>query len=230
MNPDLVEKIDVLKQNYKPAEKLDLRVSYYPYKNINHTIRIRDNIIYLRLSDKIQYAPASIQLSVVRLLFDKLFRLPIDKNVRKNYLNYINQNVVPQLERRPRQAAKHYLSQGRFFDLEEVFYRVNAAYFNGQIKKPKLGWSMQNSTRRLAFYDHERDLIVISRIFDSKRTPDAVVEFLMFHEMLHIKIPVERKNGRRIIHPEIFRIEEKKFKGYEQVQKWLNKRMWKLRF
>jgi hypothetical protein len=137
---------------------------------------------------------------------------------------------VPHLERKVRTKGEHYSAAGRFFDLDDIFCRVNAEYFNSQIKKPKLGWSRQNSTRRLAFYDHERDLIVISRIFDSRRTPDAVVEFLMFHEMLHIKIPVERKNGRRIIHPRIFCEEEQKFKEYQKVQKWLNKRIWKLQF
>ena len=230
MNAELLNQISILKDSYKPAENLKLRVSYYPYKNINHTIRIRQKTIYIKISDKIQNAPADIQLAVTRILFDKLFRIPVDKKIRYEYLTYVDQNILPALPQIKRKANDHYRAEGKFFDLEEVFQIVNHSYFDGKISKPTLGWSLQNSTRRLAFYDHERDLIVVSRIFDSKRTPSAVIEFLMYHEILHILIPVEKKNGRRIIHPRNFRIEEEKFNEYEKVQKWLKKRMWKLRF
>lgn len=230
MNAELRNQISILKNSYKPAEKLEMRVSYYPYKNINHTIRIRLKTIYIKLSDKIQNAPDEIQLAVIRILLDKLFKIPVDKKIRHDYLNYVDQNILPTLPEKKHNAIEHYTAEGRFFNLEDVFNKVNGTYFAGNISKPMLGWSMQNSTRRLAFYDHERDLIVVSRIFDSRRTPASVVEFLMYHEILHILIPVVKKNGRRIIHPKEFRVEEKKFPEYESVQKWLKKRMWKLRF
>ena len=230
MDKVLINRIAELKNCYKPAEKFGLRVSYYPYKYINHTIRLRGGVIFVRLSDKIENAPYDIQVTAARLLFDKLFRLPTDKTIRSNYYNYIDQNVVPHIKLPKAKVSKSYISQGHFFDLETVFNKINYRYFDGFIRKPSFGWSQSNSTYRLAFYDRNRDLIVVSRIFDSRRTPNEVIEFLMYHEMLHIKIPVQTKNGRRIIHSKEFRTEEKKFQDYEAVQKWLKKRLWKLRF
>jgi hypothetical protein len=48
-----------------------------------------------------------------------------------------------------------------------------------------------------------------------------LVEYLMFHEMLHIRYPVEREGHRRVVHPRGFREAEKKFPRYEQARRRL---------
>jgi predicted metal-dependent hydrolase len=47
--------------------------------------------------------------------------------------------------------------------------------------------------------------------------PRFLVEYLLFHEMLHIKFPVERDGHRRIIHSRAFRAAERKFPHYERA-------------
>ncbi len=219
-----------LKSNYKPAEQYDLRVSFYKYKNISHTIRLRNGVIFVRISDKLLNAPDETIQAIGYILFDKLFRRKTRKEIRHLYRNYINQYIVPDLPSIEHKVSSAYSSLGKYYNLDNIFDKVNQQYFNSSVKKPILGWSLNHSKQRLGFYDHSRNLLVISRIFDKKRIPDYVREFLMYHEMLHIVIPVQKKNGRRSIHPIHFVQKEKCFREYDQVQKWLKRKLWRLRF
>ncbi|KAA3611288.1 MAG: hypothetical protein D8M58_15065 [Calditrichaeota bacterium] len=222
--------ISNIKTNYKPAEQYDLRVSYYAYKNLSHTIRLRNGIIYVRISDKLFDAPDETIQAVGYILFDKLFRLKTKKEIRHHYRNYINQFIVPNMSFPKSKVSPDYSPIGKYHNLTDIFDLVNRSYFDSAVPKPILGWSLNKSTRRLGFYDHSRNLLVISRIFDKKRIPDYVREYLMYHEMLHIVIPVKKINGRRSVHPPHFKEKERLFDNYELAQKWLKKKLWRLRF
>ena len=89
------------------------------------------------------------------------------------------------------------------------------------LKVPTLGWSRNKSYWRLGFYDAERNLLVVSRIFDQSRVPEEILRYLVYHEMLHIFFPTERKNGRRIIHSPEFRETERRYPEYQEIQDWL---------
>jgi predicted metal-dependent hydrolase len=47
------------------------------------------------------------------------------------------------------------------------------------------------------------------------------VEYLVFHEMLHIRYNTERRGHRRVVHSAEFREAEKKFPKYEQARRRL---------
>jgi predicted metallopeptidase len=48
-----------------------------------------------------------------------------------------------------------------------------------------------------------------------------MVEYIMYHEMLHVKHPVEVRGARRSIHTAAFRAEEKLFEGRAEARKAL---------
>ena len=81
-----------------------------------------------------------------------------------------------------------------------------------------MGWSPKRSRTSLGHYDPAHHSITISRLLDSLQVPRCVVEYLVFHEMLHIKYPTERRGPRRIVHSRNFRAEEKRFPQYEQAR------------
>ena len=114
--------------------------------------------------------------------------------------------------------------------LEETFNKVNNEYFDPLLKMPKIGWSLKKSYRRLGFYDHERNLIVISQIFDSRRVPSIIIEYIMYHEMLHMVCPTKMFNDRRKIHTDQFYRCEQLFADYEKAKKWLTRKLWQIRF
>jgi hypothetical protein len=224
MDKSLFDIVEEVKLEYPTAMSYKVQVTFYPYKNVSHTIRMRNKTLYIRICDKLQNAPYEILKSISVILFDKIFRRKTAQSVRHTYRNYISQFVLPELEIDDRKISGNYTAQGRFFNLKEIFNKVNGQYFNFSIIPPVLGWSLNKSYRRLGFYDHQRNLLVVSKILDGRRVPDYVVEYLMYHEMLHMVHPVKSKNGRRVIHSSQFKNDERNFKEYQAAIKWLKRR------
>ena len=87
----------------------------------------------------------------------------------------------------------------------------------------KCGWSLRASRQTLGHYDAAHHTIVLNKILDSESTPPLAVEFVMYHEMLHVKHKPRIINGRRIFHTPAFRTEEKRFAYYEEAIAWLER-------
>jgi predicted metal-dependent hydrolase len=113
-------------------------------------------------------------------------------------------------------------ARGRFYDLEKMFDRLNRLHFNGAIEKPTLTWSQRRTRRILGHHDSVHDTIVISKTLDSADVPEWFVEFILYHEMLHIKHPARLIKGRRFYHTKAFRAEEERFPYFQQAQDWLD--------
>ncbi len=62
---------------------------------------------------------------------------------------------------------------------------------------------------------------MVSRIFDRADTPRYAIEYLMYHEMLHLKHPVTVRRGRRCVHGAEFQQDEKLFIEIEAAQAFL---------
>ena len=65
--------------------------------------------------------------------------------------------------------------------------------------------------------------VAISRSLDDKKVPAYVVEYVLFHEMLHIAHPTRHVNGRRYNHTAAFRRDERRFTHYEAAEHWIEK-------
>jgi predicted metal-dependent hydrolase len=65
--------------------------------------------------------------------------------------------------------------------------------------------------RSLGHYDAAHNTIVVSRVFDRRTTPRCAVEYLVYHEMLHLKHPVTVRSGRRCVHSRAFQEDERRF-------------------
>ncbi|MGC9357448.1 MAG: hypothetical protein ACP5GX_06265, partial [Anaerolineae bacterium] len=113
------------------------------------------------------------------------------------------------------------VTQGRYFDLEEVFERVNATYFDGQQSRPKLTWNRTITGRKLGHYDPLRDIVMVSVTLDAPGVPDYVVDYVMYHELLHKDLGIDVVNGRRYSHTPEFRAAEERFQEYAEAQGFL---------
>lgn len=114
-------------------------------------------------------------------------------------------------------------ARGKFYDLEEVFDRVNREYFANQMVKPRLSWNRILTKRKFAHYEPVRDRVVVSLTLDDERVPKFVVEFVMYHELLHKHHGEKWVNDRLFVHTPEFRQDERKFKLYEKAEQWLRK-------
>ena len=77
--------------------------------------------------------------------------------------------------------------------------------------RPRMSWSQTKSRRILGHYDPAHNAIIISRIFDHPAMPVYVLEYIVYHEMLHLKHPVRLRGSRRCVHSAEFQAEEKLF-------------------
>ncbi len=115
-------------------------------------------------------------------------------------------------------------TQGQHYDLAAVFERVNATYFAGRLSAPRLTWNKTLTERKLGHYQFNTDTIMLSLSLDSAAVPPYVVEFVMYHELLHKSLGVKLVNGRRYAHTPEFREAERRFAQYEQAKAFLAKK------
>ncbi len=218
----------LFKQYFPNKKRYDLKAQFYTSKSLRHTIEIKSNVIHVRIANHFVSVPREILSVLGLILLGKLFRYKIDRALTRTYRAYVEKHIMPYRERKASKPSPRYTANGSVYDLDEMFDRLNRIYFDAKLKKPLLGWSLNKSYTRLGFYSEERSLLVVSRIFDSRKTPEEVVQFLLYHEMLHILIPVTKKKGYRRIHPPEFRRLEKAFPDFASIQKWIDKNRIKL--
>ena len=111
--------------------------------------------------------------------------------------------------------------------LEASFNRDNDKFFNGMLDKPNLQWG-SSSTSKLGSYEYGSDTITISTIF--KENPHELLDYVMYHEMLHKKFKFENKNGRTLHHSPEFKRIEAKFPNRDLIEKGISRLAGKHRF
>ncbi len=112
--------------------------------------------------------------------------------------------------------------RGRHYDLDQVFERVNAAYFAGRLARPRLVWSRTITGRLLGYYQHSTDRLMVSLVLDDARVPVSAIDLVMYHELLHKHLGVQVVNGRHYAHTEAFRRAERQFRQYAQAKAFLD--------
>lgn len=209
-----------------------IEVQFYPYVGINHTIRVRDGSIYVRIAEICRDMPLPVQRALAYVLVSKLYRRRVPKAARELYGNYIRSEAVRERATESRRSRGRKVvigTQGRIYDLNELFDDLNTKYFGGGLGKPTLTWSARKTYRILGHHDSTHDTIVISRSLDSDETPRFVVEYVLFHEMLHVHHPTIHQNGRRYNHTPAFKRDERKFSHYHQAENWIERNVRRLK-
>lgn len=206
------------------AQAPSFNIEYRPFAGLRSTIRLRGNHADVRISDVLEGAPPMVLEALAEILVAQVFRQRPSREARECYLAYV---FRPGMRRRiedsrRRRGSKRLLPpQGRWHDLSEIFQGLNRRIFRGELPHPRLGWSPKRSRTVLGHYDSAHGAIIISPVLDSPSVPRFLVEYLVFHEMLHIRFPVKRRGHRRILHSREFRQAEKEFPQYERARQRL---------
>ena len=207
----------------------EFNVSFRPYATLRSNICFENTTkrIRARLSDQLAAAPPDVLGSLATVLLAKLYARSIPPAASANYKRWINLPETRQgmLANKRKRGHKRMLPPcGRVYDLGVLFDRLNAEYFGAALPKPALGWSPQASKTRLGHYDVAHDAIVISRVFDRPYVPSLAVEYVLYHEMLHIKHPEQvRSGGRRCAHTPEFQAEERRFANIDEAKRLLRR-------
>jgi hypothetical protein len=202
------------------------RVEFFPYANLTHTIRLRDDVAEVRLSDALRRAPLPVLEAAAALLLARVHRRRAPAPALRVYRDYCTSGRMRRAlarirKQRARRAAD--APRGAHHDLSPMFDRLNRRYFEGALRRPRIGWSRRAWRSQLGCFDPALGQIVLSSQLDDPRVPAYVVEYILFHEMLHVKHPVRRASCGLRAHSAQFRREERRYPHFDKARRFLHR-------
>lgn len=214
-----------------PEPAIDL--AYKRFASANSNVRLENGAgpfkspaMRVRISDLLDGAPAPVTEALAHILLGKLYRKPVARQYSRRYRLYLNRvdmrariGQVRQTRGRKMQTGP----EGVLHNLERIFEDLNGRYFGGMMARPALGWSHVRARTRLGHFDPAHNMIVISRIFDEEGAPRIALEYVMFHEMLHLHYPVIHRGSRRCVHTPEFKAHERLFPLYKEAKALLKR-------
>lgn len=164
----------------------------------------------LGLSKKWVTISDEIVIGLIQELLLKLFKRKPCKEHTSDYINLYNTFVKNIHIATPKDKAEPILLNS--------FNRINEKYFYGQIERPNLIFS--DGTNTLGHYNYKTDTIAITK----KLIEDLeLLDYVMYHEMLHKKLKFYGKNGKTFHHTSEFRNWEKRYPNQEIMEKRLGR-------
>lgn len=202
----------MIKEAFKrlyPEKELDYNTKLVysgRFKDYNANAAKSVTTITVKMSKKWKKISKDIQIGLIQSLLVKFF-----KDYKRTFNMDLYDNFIKNIHIAVEKRVPHEM-------LLESFNRVNDKYFNGLIEMPNLSWG-RDCVRKLGSYDFQCDEIKISSIF---READAeLLDYVMYHEMLHKKHKYYTRSGRSYHHTAAFRKAEKEFEDQEEIEKRL---------
>ena len=144
-------------------------VEFYPYSSLVITIRRREEVVYVRFSDLLRRAPASVLEGAAALLLARVYRRRTPRALVRPYLEYARsdrtRSRISQMRGR-RVRLAHTAPQGKQYDLAGLFDQLNQRYFAGALQRPLIGWSLRSWRRQFGCYDPGPNQILLNRRMD----------------------------------------------------------------
>jgi predicted metal-dependent hydrolase len=178
------------------------------FKGYNANVKRRRKEIIFNLSKNWKEINDDVKIGLIQELFNRIFKTKIRTQNIELYEIFLKKIhiAVPKIKTDP--------------ILDESFDRVNERYFNGLMEKTNLVWG-RDSLRKLGSYEYGSDTISISNIFQDSDNK-CMLDYIMYHEMLHKKHKFYTKNGKSFHHTREFKRQERKFKDYDEIEKRIN--------
>ncbi len=183
--------------------------------DFNANISLRGNLLRIHLNLQWKDIDDEIKIGLIQHLLLKLLKKKVHTPNIDLYNNFVKKIPIltPKTKTHP--------------VLEESFLRVNQEFFDNNIELPNLQWGT-NSRRKLASYNFHNDTITVSTLF--KEVNQNILDYLMYHEMLHKHHKFNHKNGRSAYHTKEFKHDEKQHPGWKTIEqdihKIIRKRRW----
>ena len=186
----------------KNLEEYQFEIKYTGrFKPYNANVRCRRNSLQFNLSKKWRTISKDIQIGLIQGLMLRVFK---EKNntINMDLYNYFMKNLHISVQKTNTDPT-----------LEKSFDRTNEKYFFGLLEKQNLAW--HNSIRRLGSYEYGSDTISISRVL---LEDSGLMDYVVYHEMLHKKFKFNSSNGRTCHHTREFKEMERKFENSMEME------------
>ncbi len=202
-----------------PGERKPVRFETYPYVTFRVKVREKDGFLTIRTHTDAVKAPMDLLEELVRVSFMMYKNEPVDRERRARL--WLDMSRYVDLDES---------TQGDVYDLDRVFADLDRQYFKGTVDKPELCWTTDKRKNNvLGYYAPQGDRIVINRALDTSHIPRYVLDYVMYHELLHKSVGKRRgRYGNEVYHHRTFYKLERAFDKYEAANKWIEQ-VWKQR-
>jgi len=204
----------------------DVSIIFSPYSELKHTWRVDGRNVELKISDYLVRSPDDVMESLAWYLMSRAAHRRCPPGKADAYLRHIRSKEFWSKNKETYLARARHLSMdpgGEHRDLGEIFDYVNSFYFSGRLARPALAWTSESPAKRLGFHFEALNLLAVNRVMDSERVPRHVLEFVMYHELLHHVNARDARPVRRVHHTKQFREQEHLFRTYDQAEVWLRR-------
>jgi hypothetical protein len=198
--------------------EFDAKIKYSKaFKGYNANVKYTKTTMEFRVSYNWKEVSDEIKIGLLQSLFNKIYKTNI-KTVGIDLYNIFLKKiptVTPKTKSHP--------------ILEDSFDRMNNKYLNGMIIQPNLEFGGKNF-HTMGTYDYSTDTIRISKLLTKDQN---LLDYVMYHEMLHKKFKYKNTAKRTIHHSREFREWEKKYEDKEiedKLKKFLRKEKFKQNF
>lgn len=188
------------------------------FSDYNANVRLSGRDLRVNMSKSWLGVSREIQIGCIQTLLAKLFKWQTEKTTCMDLYNLYLKNVHKGVEKTEADQ-----------DLLDSFNRVNEEYFQGFMDRPNLTWGGPTTTK-LGSYEYGRDLISISTVL--REAQKGLLDYVMYHELLHKKHKFSSTLKRSLHHSRAFKLDEARFKNAKQMEKDLTsflrkKKFWK---
>jgi hypothetical protein len=171
--------------------------------NFNANIKFHKNVIAVNLNLQWKDIDDEIKIGLIQHLLLKIFKKKRNTPNIELYNNFVRN--IPILTPKTKNDPT----------LEASFNRINQQFFE-EMEQPNLTWGT-SSFRKLASYNFHDDTVTVSTLFKEARR--EVLDYLMYHELLHKHHKFKQKNGRSSYHSPAFKEDERKYPDFELIEK-----------
>lgn len=179
----------------------------------NAHIMLRGNLLQAKLSKKWRHISPEIKMGLLQDLYLRLWK---QKKHDKKEINTLYLDLYTSFVKNIHIAIPKTKTDPV---LDESFGRLNQRYFLGMVDTPNVAWG-RCSTTKLGSYNFKTDMIVISSVF--KEFEDgALLDVVMYHEMLHKYYKYRGGTGRVCYHDAKFKKAERAFENFDDVDERL---------
>jgi predicted SprT family Zn-dependent metalloprotease len=196
--------------------KHDLKIKYSgKFNSYNANVYYNSSFMEFRLSKQWREVGKDIKIGLLQTLILKAF------SDKKKTMNIDLYNIF--LKKVHISVPKNNIDP----DLKVSFDRVNKKYFDELMEMPNLVFGRETK-RKLGSYEYGSDTLRISSVLSDH---EDLIDYVMYHELLHKKFKYYVKNGRSFHHTREFREAEQKFENFQLMEKKIthvlkSKRKW----
>lgn len=182
--------------------------------------------VNLTLNGMFLDAPSSVLRALARYLKkpDRKKKRDVSKLFYESGLN-----IIRKAKHKKSALLRH---QGEYFNLKDIYDKINGRYFQNRVKA-YITWGNEDSKKRkysISFgsYNWDSRIIRIHKALDRSSVPKYFMEYIVYHEMLHVSIGLKKDGkGKRKAHNKEFREREKDFLHYEKAVEWEKRNLWR---